>query len=139
MHNLSILLAGAVLLAAGTPASADTRKIDERAQVKLAQAIEGRVPGKPVDCINLRDIQSTEIIDRTAIVYHMLGRTVYVNRLRGGSPSLDDDDILVTDTHSSQLCSIDIVRLLDRTSHFPNGFVNLGQFEPYTKPRPRKD
>lgn len=139
MHGLSILLAGAVLIAAGAPATADARKADERAQLKLAKAIEGRVPGTPVDCINLRDIQSSEIIDRTAIVYHMIGRTVYVNRLRGGSPSLDDDDILVTDTHSSQLCSIDIVRLLDRTSYFPNGFVSLGAFEPYTKPRAGKD
>lgn len=98
---------------------------------RLAKMLDGRVAGKPVDCINLRDIQSSQIIDKTAIVYR-IGKRLYVNR-PSGAYQLDSDDILVTKTIGSQLCQIDSVRLVDRTSHFPSGFVTLGEFVPYTK------
>ena len=101
-------------------------------EVRLERALEGRVAGAPVDCINLRNVRSSQIIDRTAIVYDA-GSTVYVNHPRGGAQSLDGWDTLVTKTHSSQLCSIDIVDLYDITSGFQTGVVFLGEFVPYTK------
>ncbi|RYG90205.1 MAG: hypothetical protein EON59_00310 [Alphaproteobacteria bacterium] len=52
--------------------------------------------------------------DGTAIVYEGSGGRLYVNRQTSGVSSLGEDDILVTKTHSSQLCSIDTVRLLER-------------------------
>ena len=74
------------------------------------------------------------INDRGPIVYDA-GRTLWVNRPRSGAESLDDDDILVTNLYGggSSLCSIDIVRLHDRTSFFYSGFVGLGEFVPYRK------
>ena len=77
-------------------------------------------------------IDSSQIIDKTAIVYRA-GSTLWVNRPRGGAESLDDDDIMVTKTISSQLCSIDVVQLQDRTSHMYSGFVSLGEFVPYRR------
>jgi len=105
-------------------------------EAKLAKMLDGRVAGEPQDCIYLPSVHGTRIIDKTAIVYES-GRTLWVNRPRSGASSLDDDDILVTDLHGSgsQLCSIDIVRLHDRTSHFYSGFVGLGEFVPYRKVR----
>ena len=100
---------------------------------KLALAIAGRIEGTPVKCINLRDIRSTQVIDRTAIVYGT-GRTIYVNRPDAGAAFLRGDNVLVTDTRSSQLCDIDIVKLLDPFSKMLNGSVGLGAFVPYTKP-----
>ncbi|MBS0502754.1 MAG: hypothetical protein JSS55_02930 [Proteobacteria bacterium] len=103
-------------------------------EARLDRMLEGRVAGRPVDCINLRDIRSSQIIDGTAIVYQVGGK-LYVNRPRGGASSLDRDDILVTNTVTSQLCSIDVVHLVDRTSRFQTGFVQLGEFVPYAKPK----
>jgi hypothetical protein len=133
MRNLtaSIMVGAALLgstLAIGS-VSAARRTPDER----LAQAITGRVAGAPVDCIYLRDIRSSQIIDGKAIVYDT-GRTLYVNSPDSGATSLRSSDVLVTDTHSSQLCSIDIVRLYDSSSRFFTGSVGLGKFVPYTKP-----
>jgi hypothetical protein len=107
-----------------------------KAEAKLAKMLDGRVAGKPQDCIFLPSIRSSRIIDKTAIVYEA-GGTLYVNRPRNGASSLDDDDILVTDLHGSgsQLCSIDVVRLHDRTSFFYSGFVSLGEFVPYKRVR----
>ena len=126
------LLAGALLVSG---AAAEAR--DRSPQAQLARALEGRVEGKPVDCLWLRDIRSSRIIDRIGILYETNRGTVYLNRPDSGASSLDWTDVMVTDTHSSQLCSIDIVRLIDSSSHFPTGSVGLGKFVPYTKPGKR--
>jgi len=131
MRASSILIAGTAILLAALPAAAARPSPQQR----LDTLLEGRVAGDPVNCINLRDIRSSEIIDGTAIVYRTGANRLYVNRPTGGERQLDDSDILVTNTYSPQLCSIDIVRLLDRTSRFETGFVSLGKFVPYVRPK----
>jgi hypothetical protein len=81
-----------------------------------------------------REIRSTQIIDRTAILYEMNGGVIYLNRPTSGANFLHRDLALVTDTHSPQLCSIDIVRLYDPVARFESGSIGLGPFVPYTKP-----
>jgi len=126
------ILAGLALLGQA-PAHAATDR-EARGAAELAKALEGRTAGEPVDCLNLRDIRSTRIIDRTAILYEMRGGTIYVNK-PDGAATLDRWDVLVTDTHLSQLCDIDIVQLFDVTSRMQTGFVQLGEFVPYRKPK----
>lgn len=128
-RSFFILLTGA-LLAPGAAAQAKPQTPDEQ----LARAIEGRVAGKPQDCLRQRDIRSSRIIDRTAIVYETTGGTIYVNEPDSGASSLRRNYVLVTNTHSDQLCSVDIVRLYDSGSHMQAGSVGLGKFVPYTKP-----
>ena len=126
----SILASLAALALLASTAQAAPRLTPEE---KLAKALEGRTAGKPVDCLYLRDIRSSRIFDRTAILYELNNGTYYLNRPEGGAQSLSWGDVLVTDTHSSQLCSIDIVRLFDTNPWMQNGFVNLGKFVPYKK------
>ncbi len=122
---LSSLIAGAMF--AGTASAAVAP------EVRLDKLLAGRVAGQPVDCINSRDIRSTQIIDKTAIVYQV-GSKLYVNRPRIGANFLDRDDILVTrQLGTAQLCRVDTVRLVDRIALFPTGFVALGEFVPYTR------
>lgn len=123
-------LVSGLLLAAAVPALATPPA--EKGEAELAKIVDGRVAGEPVRCIQLRDIRSSRIVDDTAIVYEV-GSTLYVNKPRSGARSLDKWDVLVTDVRSSQLCSIDIVRLYDSTSWFETGFVGLGEFVPYKK------
>lgn len=89
--------------------------------------------GAPVRCIDQRSIRSSEIIDGAAIVYRMNNGKLFLNTPTSGGRSLDRDDILVTRTHGSQLCSIDIVRLYDRSANFQTVSVGLGKFVPYAK------
>lgn len=128
----TLCVIGGVLLAASLPVAAAKPKLD--AEAKIAKALDGRVAGNAVDCIPLRQIQSTQIFDKTAILYKS-GSTWYLNRPDSGANFLDRDDVLVTDTHSTDLCSIDIVRLLDSGSRFPGGTLGLGKFVPYKKPK----
>lgn len=134
MRSILVSLAALALL---TPAAnAAPRQTPEE---KLAKALEGRTAGKPVDCIYLHNIRSSRIFDRTAILYEVNNGTYYLNRPDAGASSLNWGDVLVTDTHSSQLCSIDVVRLYDTHPWMQNGFVNLGKFVPYKKVVARND
>jgi hypothetical protein len=134
-HALSIMLAAALI--AGGASAKDSRppKTNPKGEAELAKLLDGRVAGKPVNCISMTNSQQSRIFDGTAIVYQATGRTVYVNRPKIGADSLDNDDVLVTKTWGSQLCSLDQVRLFDRVSRFPRSFVSLGEFVPYTKPK----
>ena len=129
MRNiLPFLLAGLFL---AVPGQARERLAPE---AELARALEGRVAGDAVDCVNLQRIHSTRIIQDTAILYDA-GSIIYVNRPRSGAESLDRWDTLLTRTFGSRLCSIDTVRLLDSGSQIATGLVFLGDFVPYRKAR----
>jgi len=126
MRKSALILAAAVLAA---PAVAAKPRLTGEEQ--LAKLLEGREAGQPVSCINLTAANETRVIDKTAIAYKV-GSTWYVNR-PSNAASLDNDDVLVTRTHSSQLCRLDTVRLHDRSSFWFSGFVGLQDFVPYRK------
>lgn len=123
-------IAALTILGSAVPSQARDRLEGE---AKLAKLLEGRVAGKPTDCVWLTQIRSTEIIDRTAIVYTTNDGTLYVNRPSGAN-FLDGNDILVSEPRNGQTCRIDIVRLIDRGSNFPSGSIGLNDFVPYPKP-----
>ncbi len=72
-----------------------------------------------------------EVIDKTALVFGR-GRVIYVNRPRDAR-SLDNDDVMVTDIRTSQLCRMDVMRQHDRSTFFFSGFVGLEDFVPYRR------
>jgi len=124
---MGLIVAGAAI--AATPAVAIDRQPPD---AQLAQALEGRVAGEPVDCVDLRRVRSTRIIPGTAILYDA-GNTIYVNRPRGGLDRLSQWDTMVTRLYSDRLCSIDTVQMVDPTSHMLTGIVFLGDFVPYRR------
>lgn len=133
MRPMLLGLSAVLVLAASAVQAAD--RPNPEGEAKLAKLLEGRVAGKPVPCITLHGSDGSEVIDGTAIVYKGPGGRYYVNRPRGGADSLHRDDVLVTKTSTSQLCNTDVVTLVDSLSRFQRGFVNLGDFVPYAKPR----
>jgi hypothetical protein len=126
MRTLITLLAGTLML--GGVAQAKERD----PEAALANALRGRVAGEPVQCIDLHRIRNSRIIDRTAIIYDA-GSVLYVNRPDNGAEELNDWDTMVTRTSSSQLCNVDTVTMVDRTSHSFTGVVFLGDFVPYRR------
>jgi hypothetical protein len=122
------LFTAAALLAVPAAVSAKPKLTGEE---RLAKIIGDRVPGEPVSCISNWQTRDMEVIDKTALVYRN-GGTVWVNRPKNAD-QLDDDDVLVTKIHGGQFCSLDIVQTYDRSGHFWNGFVSLGEFVPYRR------
>jgi hypothetical protein len=131
MKKTLLALAAVATAAAFVPAQA--RSPDpEKGERKLAQALEGRVAGEPVGCIDLHRIRSSRIIDRTAIVYDA-GGTLYVNRPRSGASSLRDWDVMVSKPFGSRLCRVDTIQMYSPGSNMLSGVVFLGDFVPYRR------
>ena len=128
MRTIAIALVAAVALLTGPALEAKPRQSPEQ---RLDKLLEGRVAGRPEHCISTFDTREMQVLDKTAIVYGW-GNTIWVNTPRNAQ-DLDDDDILVTRTSGSQLCSLDIVTTLDRTAGFYNGSISLGEFVPYRR------
>ena len=128
MRKIAIAIVAAAAMLTGPALEARPNLTPEQ---RLDKLLDGRVAGKPVSCISQFDSREMQVLDKTAIVYGW-GNTIWVNTPRNAQ-DLDDDDILVTRTSGSQLCSLDIVNTLDRTAGFFNGSISLGQFVPYRR------
>ncbi len=128
MRKIALALTAAGVLFAA-PALEARDKLTPAQQ--LDKLLAGRVPGKPVNCINLMTSHDMQIIDKTAIVFGS-GNVIYVNR-PDNPESLNSDDVMVTRLTGSQLCSLDIVRMHDRSGFWERGFVGLNQFVPYRR------
>jgi len=130
MKLITPILAGAALALGAAAANAGDR--EAKGEAKLAEMLEGRVAGEPVRCITTFRSHSPQIIDRVALV-HEEGDTIYVARPERPR-SLDSMDILLIERFSStQLCSGDQMRMIDRHGGFMTGIVFVKEFVPYTK------
>jgi hypothetical protein len=124
------LIAG--LIAAPIAPLAAARQTPE---AKLAKLTEGRVAGTMVDCINMGLMtQESEKIPGIAMAYRQ-GTTWYVSRFENGCDRLDDNAIVVTQVHGSQLCRGDIADLRMAGANIPIGSCIFGAFTPYVKPK----
>lgn len=128
MRKLAIAVTAAAALLAGPALQAKPKLTPQQ---ELAKLLEGREPGKPTNCLSSSDTREMRVLDKTALVYGW-GNTIWVN-VPKNAEDLDDDDVMVTRTHGGQLCSLDIVHTMDRTSHMTTGFINLGEFVPYRR------
>ena len=128
MRALAIALAATALVAGGAAVEAKPRLTPEQ---RLEKLLEGREAGKPTSCISQADTRDLEVLDGVALVYRS-GSTLYVNRPKNPK-DIDSDDILVIRPSGSQLCRLDLVQTVDRMSHMPTGFINLGEFVPYRR------
>jgi hypothetical protein len=129
MKRAFLILASAA--AAFAPAQAKSPD-PGKGERELARALDGRVAGEPVDCINLQRVRSSRIVNRTAIVYDA-GGTLYVNRPRSGAEALKDWDVMVTKPIGNRLCRVDTVEMYSPGSRMLSGIVFLGDFVPYKR------
>ena len=127
------IMAGMLALAGCTPSAEMRASQQAHAARDLAEAIEGRVAGKPQDCIPIQGVNGPQIIDPETLVYRD-GRRVYVNKLTGECPSLSQDDTLIVELHNTQLCRNDMFRPLDAGTRIPGAYCRFGSFTPYVKP-----
>jgi hypothetical protein len=125
------LVATAAALAAGaSTAQAETRS--ERGEAQLARILEGyQASGETQRCISATRSNQLRVIPYVGLVYDA-GDTIYV--ARASRPELlRDSDVPVIERYSSQLCTNDVMRTVDR--HSPNfaGALFLEDFEQFTR------
>lgn len=134
MRIASMLIMAALVAA---PVAAKGPSAKERGEAELAKMLNGYVPGKQVDCVNLHDIVNQTVVDRTAIVFWGLGGKAWVNRPKGAE-FLNDDNILITKPFGSQNCRLDIIHQRDRYTHIQGPAIVFDNFTVYQKPKAAK-
>jgi len=109
---------------------------DPRGEARLAQALAGKVAGRPISCLPHYRTNEMEVIDRDTILYRN-GRTSFVqhtngycypNGSRGGYA-------LVTHQYGSLgLCRGTIGQVLETSSRIFSGSCSFNDFIPYRTP-----
>jgi hypothetical protein len=124
-----------LILGLATLAIATTAGAFGPAERRAKQLAAYEPAGKAVSCIDIRSIDSTQVLSNTVIDFKMRGGKVYRNTLSYSCPGLSFEDSFSYRTSSSQLCSVDIIRVLQSTgSHLQEGAAcGLGTFQPMQK------
>ncbi len=124
-HLLLLLTLPSLMAAAHVSAP-----LSDKAKGELA----GRIAGEPLNCVPLRALRSTRIVDESAIIYKVSKRLWYVNQPdRGHCALLRPNRVIVTRTPSSQLCANDLVMIAEQNAPVTYGACGLGSFVPYTR------
>lgn len=90
-----------------------------------------RVTGEPRSCIPLAQISQTRVRDDWTIDFIASGRRAWRNSLTARCPGLRSNDAITYETSLSQLCSTDIVYVLETTPSPRRGAAcSIGQFVP---------
>jgi hypothetical protein len=99
---------------------------------KPSKAPAAKVVGAGVSCIPIVQIRSSRVHDDRTIDFDMGGGKVYRNTLPNSCPGLGFEESFTYETSLSQLCSTDIVYVLQRYgSDVRRGAgCGLGQFLP---------
>ncbi len=121
---------------AATPAQvAQSEAVAAREQAKLDEKLAGYTRTGTQQCI--RPIRANSTVYGDTIIYSDTNARLYVTRTTGGCFGLSRDDIIVTQSFSSQSCQGDIVRTVDRVAGFTSGACSFGEFAVYTRDRRR--
>ncbi len=91
---------------------------------------EATPDGKPISCVNLSNIRSTSVHGDSVIDFKMTGGKVYRNTLPNSCPSLGFEERFLYKTSTSQLCSVDIITVLQSPGLSQGPSCGLGQFQP---------
>jgi len=106
------------------------------AQAKDAKPDKYVTAGKPVDCIPINQIRSTNVRDDRTIDFIVGGSKIYRNTLPNSCPSLGFEKRFAYKTSLSQLCSVDIVTVLMQgggSGLMRGASCGLGAFQPMEK------
>ena len=129
------VIASLALIACGgaAPAPGSNSAESNSDEARIAKALVGFTPGKPVNCIQqFRPTYSTEAIG-DSILYRFNNRLIYRNKTSGQCDNGHRIDALVLRNFGPQLCRGQIIQTVDTLSGFETGSCVLGDFTPYTK------
>lgn len=121
MRHMLLLIPALALLSGGGAAALSGKKTPEPV----------RAVGEPKSCVSIPHIRSTKVIDNSTIDFRMAGGKTYRNSLPQSCPDLKFEDRFSYRTSLSQLCNVDIVRVLhDQGGQLTEGAgCGLGKFQ----------
>ena len=117
-----LILATSLCLAAIPGMAADRRN-----EVPIATPA-----GKPLDCLATYQIRESRVRNDQVIDFYTRGGKIYRNTLPQSCPRLGFEERFGYQTTISQLCSTDIITVLNVTGPTQGASCGLGKFQPVT-------
>jgi hypothetical protein len=101
------------------------------------QAVPEAIPdGKPISCVQTNRIQQTRVHGDSVIDFHMNGGQVLRNTLPNSCPSLGFEERFLYKTSINQLCSVDVITVLQAPGLSQGATCGLGEFQPVKLVKP---
>lgn len=135
MRQMLIALPALALVAgcAATPPSPAQLRAQARDAAQLDEALAGFTPGKPVNCVENRDLRGPEAYGDTTLLFRASRKLIWRTETRGSCNDVKRGDALITRQYTSRLCKGDVARTADLHSGFQTGTCIIGEFVPYRK------
>ena len=102
------------------------------------QVPEAIPDGKPQSCIQLNQIRASHVHGDSVIDFEMSGGKVYRNTLPNSCPNLGFEERFSYKTSINQLCSVDIITVLQSPGLSRGASCGLGEFQPVKLVKPAK-
>lgn len=86
-------------------------------------------------CVRIQSIRDIDIVNSRTLIFRMRGGEIYRNDLPHECPGLRRNDTLMYRSSVGQLCSVDIITVLQDWGFgfAPGASCGLGMFEPITE------
>jgi hypothetical protein len=97
-----------------------------------SQIPEAAPAGKPESCISISRIRASHVHGDGVIDFEMSGKKVYRNTLPRNCPGLGFREAFAYETSLSQLCSTDIITVIESPPLSRGASCGLGEFQPVT-------
>jgi len=127
MQRISIGLSMTALWLFAAAAGAQQGDADDERAANLPEGGE--------ECLSLQRIRRSEVIDDQTIVFHLRGGDIYVNNLPRRCPGLERNERFMYELHTSRLCSIDMITVIEGFgASRSRGFnCRIGEFYPISE------
>jgi hypothetical protein len=106
----------------------------ERDQRRMAQLLDGKVPGPPQGCIQNYEADRMSTIGDDIILFRTSSSLVYRNDIPGGCPMSGSSRRLQRRTIGGNLCRGEPMQVIDNQTGAFFGTCILGDFVPYRRP-----
>lgn len=122
------------LMLAACAGGEEPPRLTEKQAARLEAALDGKVAGEPVSCVNRFPGSSLTAISESVLLYRVSGRLIYRNDLIGSCTGLGRGDTLIIKPTGTQYCRGDLARSADLVTGSITGGCALGSFTPYRSP-----
>lgn len=101
---------------------------------KLSKALADYTStGELENCIHVRDIRSTKVIDGQNILFKVRNGKAYLNSLPSHCPRLAFEKKFSYNVYAGRLCNVDFIRVLFSSPNIIGPGCGLGKFEVFEK------
>lgn len=118
---------------ANTPPSQSQLRAEARDAAKLEETLAGFTPGKPVNCVENRDLRGPEAYGENTLLFRTSRKLIWRTETSGSCNDVKRGDALITHQYTSRLCKGDIARTANLQAGFQSGSCVIGAFVPYRK------